>query len=123
MVDKWLKEHPQKEYCFKEKCFEVDKELKSKHLNDINKNKNIHLYGVCAGHPKEPANIKFFGKVTDLCKLLEKQIPNTECEKTDTEYTLDRSMISYSITSKSDDYKKWWVNASKVLSKISGGAL
>lgn len=126
--------HEQKSYCKPTRCFEVDKIIPNKQLDNINKNDAISVTYTCAGHeskhikyPHDKLTEKAIGLETkqtpsiigfetrfksNLCPALEKNITNTKCKSEDT------TMTKYIIESTKPDPKsnaKWWDNASDKL--------
>ena len=124
-----------KKYCAPKKCIEVDKNLKQKYLDDINKNPDINVTYTCAGHEeiiskhldndrnksiigteviKMPPGILFDTYKNNLCEKLEENIPNTKCtsgEIVRTRYRLE------TINSNKTKNKKWWKDVHKELKR------
>ena len=126
----------EKKYCYKKSCYEVDKNLKNEHLDEINRNKNIRVISVSGGM-ESPAHINFVVKPkTNLIKAenqLKKKLPNSEIECggwSKGGYNLDKHNKDYrgkkrkpvkkvcSVISKKKKSSSWWARASKVVGRF-----
>lgn len=117
-----------KVYKFGKVKAEIDVGLNNEHLNDLNKNKKIEISSVCAGHSKKnPAHIIFHYKGKENIKKKLIKIPNTKVERhvwrgsinyRDTKKEIKDRKVFYTVTSKKPKSKKWWEQASMIISKI-----
>lgn len=116
----------EKKYCFEDMCFYVDKNLKKKHLDKINKNKHIKILSVSGGM-KSGSHIVF---ETDIRKdikeseqYLKERLPSSRisCDEWSSGYANKKRKIvqkSCSVNSKKRKSLSWWEKASDVVSKF-----
>lgn len=126
----------EKKYCYKNACFDVDKNLKKEHLNALNSNQNIRIVSVSGGM-ESPAHINFeMSPRNDLTKAesyLKKKIPNSNIECYGWSrggYSLNKQNKDYrgkkrtptkkicNVVSKKQKSASWWKKASSVISKL-----